>query len=79
MQAALSDEDSARAGKRLRYLDAELSEEGAAPDKGIVLGDLEKIAAVAEKSEKYAEPIGKIAKVLRKFLGFSGLGVLEFR
>ena len=63
-------EDAANVKKAVSHLDAELSSNDAKPDKGIVLGALEKIGNAAEKVGKYAEPVGKIAKLIRTFLGF---------
>lgn len=70
MQGELPPADAAVVGKTVAHLGVELETPGVEPDKGAVLKALEKIGGIAEKAEKYVDPIGKIVKLVRKFAGF---------
>lgn len=57
MAATLPEAEAATVNKAIKNLDAEVNTPGAPPDKGIVLGALEKIGNAADKVKEYVEPV----------------------
>lgn len=70
LKSELPAEDAAQVSKSMGHLRTELETPGAKPDKGVVLGALERIGGFADKVGTYVEPVGKVIGLVRKLLGF---------